>query len=339
MIPGAYAFGEEPLSSLAEAEDTSHGNPITLLLSDERAQLQFAMRTYGYNPATGEVEQVVFSSAGYSTIGDGEGAADGIGDHLHFPAALVSPYSVKVNLVSGGAWQASAIPGFGSVVIADPIGEFDYLKGYDLEGQRLTVWVGRRQWIGPSWSEFGRVFTGTVAALSWDLGVITLDIRDLREVLEVDANPDEYLGFGTGIRTTADGDGVLIGFAAEMDTIWSDPDEDYPFPYPSYFGGIIFKPEAPLRSGTVLDFGGLVQGRVYSDGAVGMVVKFTTGWKFVTSAPGLVAAGELHRLTLRVGGPLGAFVYLDGEVVASDSSVLLADADMTHGDTWLGRPA
>lgn len=322
-VPGAWPWSQEPISSIPEAEDPSTPNPLTALLSDPTAQFQFLVKFTGYDPILAARRDVFISSAGYATLGDNGGVHEGVPNHQAFPNALVSPYSMKVNLIPGGAWQASAIPGFGAVVIANPDRKWDFVQLMDVEGERVLAWVGPRRWIGPTFGEFGRVMHGRIDSLTWDTDTITLNVRDLRQLLEdADANPDVFLGFDVAVRTRAVADKVTVPHSTAFHPVDGSSN-------PLLDVEVIVNMDAPLRTATVMRKGVAYKGIVFSNGAVGLFINLTGAIpaRWVISKPGLVTPGETHRVGFRGGfgalayGQLdGMAVYVDGVYVAGSST-------------------
>lgn len=338
MSTGAYPHGYLPFSAIDAADDPSTPNPLSELITDQRAEFAYVLaadvldrQTAWEGDYAGAEETVYLSSHGYASLGDGGGAAEGVPDHKLFPAVLESAYSFKVNLIAGGAWQASALPGFGTIAISNPDNRYEYLLRKNWERRRITVWVGRRQWIGPSFSTFGRIFRATVDRVEADLRTITVTVRDMRDVMEVDANPTAYLGFGSAVRLSSAGHKVTVAFGAAMNQVYGTGVLMAP--------EIIFQAEAPLRAGVLYDRAGVFQIRLYADGAVGAQVSISGAWEHMTSAPNLVAAGEVHRVTAVIAsdGPRGK-LYLDGAQVASNLAMAPAFTDFPSLGITLGRP-
>lgn len=326
MISGG-PWSDLAISDLPEDEDVSEPNPLTGLLSDPRAQLAFMMRASPFDPALGEERDVLLSSHGYAALDDGGGETEGVADHAHFPMALVSAYSVKVNLLSGGTWQASAVPGYGSIVVANPDGRHEDLLLLDWEGRGVTVWVGRRQWIGPSFSDLGRVFQGVVDSLSWDSSRININIRDLRAMFDQDANPEAYLGFGVAVRLRAVGDRVVIPYGA-----WMRPTDVDANPVLAW--EMMLEP-AEIRDAVLATQGGSAgaAARLHYDGSLGLYDRDETNW--IRTAAGLVAAGVPVRVGF-YGDTEGLRIRVNGRTVASN--VLPYAGPVVVGDLTIGGP-
>jgi hypothetical protein len=294
-VIAGYAFGEEPIAGLPDVDDVSEENPLTELLSDPRAELAFMLRGRPYDRTTGAERDVFLSSHGYASLNDGAGVRDGVPDNTHFPASLVSAYNVKVNLLQGGLWQASAVPGFGAVVVANPDGRHDDLLRMDWEMREVTVWLGRQQWIGPSFDRLGRIFTGTVERVTWDGNRIQLQIRDLRQLFDQEANPEAYLGFGTAVRLRAEGDKVHVAHEAGME---------------------------PADGATWL-FAFEVVFEAAAHGSAGIFDRGLTNW--VVTPAGSFAFGGAVRLGF-FAGAAGLAVYVDGLPLAQNAEPLGAVA-------------
>lgn len=311
MISG-YAWSEEPISGFPEDEDVSRANPLTALLSDPRAELAFMVRAQPYDssPLAPRVREVYLSSHGYASLDDGGGASEGVPDHAPFPAALVSAFNVKVNLLSGGSWTPSAVPGYGAVIIANPDGAFDDLLRLNWELRPITAWLGRRQWIGPSFSKVGRVFSGTSESISWSTTQISVSIRDLRELFTQDVNPEAYLGFGTAVRFRADADRVTIPYGT-----WTRPvDVDA---NPILAVEVMVQPAA-LTDSVLCGQGGSDGwvARLHADGSVGLYDRDLTN--FVRTDAGVVRVHEPSRLGF-YGDASGLKIRVDGRTVASNA--------------------
>lgn len=309
MISGG-AWSELPLSGIRVSDDVSEPNPLTDLLSDPRAELAFMFRGLPFDPDLDAERPVYVSSHGYAALDDGGGAAEGVPDHAHFPGSLASAYSVKVNLLSGGSWQASALPGYGAVVIANPDGRHDDLLRLEWENRQITVWVGRRQWIGPSFKTLGRVFQGVVNSLTWDASRIVLAVRDLRQLFDEEVNKEAYLGFGTAVRLRATGDRVTIPY----DT-WTRPVDGE--------GNPVLAVELMIRPKEVGDAilctqGGSAGwvGRLHPDGSVGLYDRDLTNW--IRTGPGVIVAGVPARVGF-YGDTEGLCIRVDGRTKASNN--------------------
>jgi hypothetical protein len=311
-VIAGVAFGEEPIAGLPDEDDVSEQNPLTELLSDPRAQLAFMLRGRPYDRTIGAERDVYLSSHGYAALNDGAGALEGVPDNTHFPASLVSAYNVKVNLLQGGLWQASAVPGFGAVVIANPDGRHDDLLRMDWEMREVRVWLGRHQWIGPSFDRLGRIFTGAVERVTWDGSKIQLQIRDLRQLFDQEANPEAYLGFGTAVRLRAEGDKVHVVHEAGME--------------PADGATWLFAFEVVLEAAAqnaIIARKGDVTCRVFADGSAGLFDRGLTNW--VVTPAGSFAFGGAVRLGF-FAGAAGLAVYVDGLPLARNAEPLGAAA-------------
>lgn len=311
MIPGAAPFGELPPSSFPEAEDTTHANPLVPLLSDPRAQLAYLMRAVVYDPESDADVSVHLSGHGYFCYGNGDGASEGLSDFQEFRLGLSVPYSMKLNLLQGGKWQASALPGFGTIVVPNPSGEHDAILAYSWELAPIVVWMGPLAWRGPSFRRFGRIFKGTVESITWSFNEIAVNIRDLRELFADDVNPAAYLGFGTAVRLRDGGDSVLVPHDAAL-----HPEVDG---QPIIAAEIVVKPRAPMQRGIIFTKGGDagVVARMFSDGSVGLFDRGTTN--YVLAPAGTLAPGRTTRLTF-LGDANGIRIKADGKTVASGST-------------------
>jgi hypothetical protein len=309
LISG-FSWSAEAISGFPEEEDVSVANPLAELLSDPRVELAFMLRGQFYDTDLGAERDVCVSSHGYATLDDGGSAAEGIPDHTPFPNALVSAFNVKVDLISSGAWISSAVPGYGAAILANPNGEFDYVQKLNCEMRSVMVWIGRRQWIGPSFRKLGKVFTGTVETVTWNTSQISFNIRDLTELFNQDVNPEAYLGFGTAVRFRADADRVTIPYGT-----WTRPvDVD---------GNPILSVEFMVAVRTIRDSVLCTQGgsagwvaRLHVDGSVGLYDRDLTNW--VRTDPGLVAVDVPTRLGF-YGDPEGLKIRVNGKTVASNA--------------------
>lgn len=309
MISGG-AWSELPISGILDSDDVSEPNPLTDLLSDPKAKLAFMVRAQPWDPDAGAIRDVFVSSDGYATIDDGAGLALGIADHTPFPGSLASAYSVKVNLISGGSWAASAVPGFGSIVIANPDGQHDDLTKLNWEMREVTAWVGRRQWIGPSFRTLGRVFHGMTDGCTWNTSQITLPVRDMRQSFDVDINPDAYLGFGTAVRMKVTGDVVTIPYGA-----WTRPLDVDSNPVVA----VEVMVQAPVAQDSIIATQGGLGGWacwLFADGAVGLYDRGSTHW--IRSAGGKVLVGRPTRLGYYASAE-GLAIRVDGVVVVQDA--------------------
>lgn len=309
MISGS-AWSELPLCDIDPADDVSEPNPLTDLLSDPRAELAFMLIGNPFDPQLGTTRQVRASSHGYAALDDGGGAGASVADHAHFPAILASPYSVKVSLLSGGAWQASAVPGYGGVVFANPDGLYDEITLLDWEDSTVTVWMGRYQWIGPSFRKLGRVFTGVVDSMTWTTSEITLNVRDLKALLDNNVNQETYLGFGTAARMRAPGDTVSVPYGS-----WMRPTDADSNPIVSC--EVMIKPRVAQDAIIVTQGGDLGWAMwIHADGALAFYDRGVTN--FVRSPAGKVRVGVPTRVACYASSE-GLAVRVDGVVVASNS--------------------
>lgn len=327
MISGG-PWSELALADIEPADDVSESNPLTDLLSDPRAELAFMLVGNPFDPQLGATRQVRASSHGYAALDDGGGAAAGIADHAHFPQILASPYSVKVSLLSGGSWQASAVPGYGGVVFANPDGRYDELMLLDWEDSSVTVWMGRRQWIGPSWRRLGRVFTGIVDSMTWTTSDMTLNVRDLKAMLDNNVNEATYLGFGTAVRFRAPGDTVSIPYGA-----WMRPTDADSNPIVSC--EVMVKPRVAQDAVVATQGGALGWAMwIHSDGSLALYDRGVTN--FVRSVAGKVPVGVSTRIACYASSE-GLAIRVDGVVVASNS--VPYGGPVVVADLVIGGPA
>lgn len=212
MIPGVTPGATFPLSTLPSEYDESIPNPLRELLALSQVDRQYLLIATPIDPATGNEATVRISSAGYASMPDDEGGV------VHFPVGLISPYNVRVSLVSGGRFTgAVAIPAFGDITIANPAdssgaGRFDSILGYSWEGAPIEVYLGRKQYMGPALATFGRIFRGRCASISHDLDTISLEIRDLARALDRPVTTAIYRGFTAALRFGSS-DSVTLGSA------------------------------------------------------------------------------------------------------------------------------
>lgn len=218
MIPGFTPGGTYPLSTLPSEYDESVGNPLRELLALSQLDRQYLLIAHPIDPLTGDPVTVRISSAGYASMPDDEGGV------VHFPVGLISPYNVRISLVSGNRFSgAVAIPAFGDITIASPaersgVGRFDAILGYVWEGAPIEVYLGRRAYIGPPLSEFGRIFRGRCAAISHDLDTISIEIRDLARAFDKPVTTRTYRGFTAALRFDST-DSVSLGTPASLNTL------------------------------------------------------------------------------------------------------------------------
>lgn len=311
MIPGAYAWSQEPLSSVTATDDVSTTNPLTRLLTNPETELNFLLRAVVGDPDEPGETEVYLSSGGYASLGDDGGQPYGVPNHQLFREALASPYGVRVNLLAGGQVRPSAVPTYGTVVINNPSGDLDGLVRLDWELREVTVWVGPRRWVGPTLRDFGVIFRGTIESVSWDVTQVTLELRDLSRRLDGDANPDAYLGYGTALRCRAPGDGASIPGGA-----WSRPTD--PDTNPVLAVEFVVRP-AEIRDSVLVSQGGAAGWRcmMHADGSVGLYVSSGANW--VRTTAGACAVRRTTRLGF-YGSTAGLLIRVDGAEAARNAT-------------------
>lgn len=94
--------------------------------------------------------------------------------------------------IAGGAVPTGK-GGFGSIKIADPDGDLDYLLGKVMSGGTLTILRGA---VGAAFSTFAAVATMTTAGLLYGNGVKELRLRDFGWFLEAPLHGNRYDGTG-----------------------------------------------------------------------------------------------------------------------------------------------
>lgn len=212
MIPGVTPGGTYPLSTLPSEYDLSVDNPLRELLSLSQLDRQYLMIATPVDPSTGNEVTVRISSAGYASMPTDDGGV------VHFPVGLVSPYNARISLVSGGRFGGSvAIPAFGDIVIASPAaadgtGRFDEILGYSWNGAPVEIYLGRKQYLGPEFSLFSRIFRGRASSISADTDGIAIEIRDLARSFDRPVTTRTYRGFTAALRFDSS-DSVTLGSA------------------------------------------------------------------------------------------------------------------------------
>jgi hypothetical protein len=218
MIPGVTPGATYPLSTLPAEYDESVPNPLRELLALSQVDRQYLLIARPKDPATGNEVTVRISSAGYASM---PGDVDGV---VHFPVGLVSPYNVRVSLVSGGRFTGSvAIPAFGDITIANPkdasgSGRFDSILGYSWEGAPIEIYLGRKRYMGPEFSTFGRIFRGRAASISHDFDAISISIRDLAKAFDRKVTTRTYRGFTAAVRFDST-DSISLGSPASLNSL------------------------------------------------------------------------------------------------------------------------
>jgi len=91
--------------------------------------------------------------------------------------------------VVGGASELSA----GELVLVNPDGALDALRGYGFSGRALTLYVGQQ---GAIWSSFSTVLTGTMEQPEFSLDDVRIRLRDRQAETDVPVQPSKYAGSG-----------------------------------------------------------------------------------------------------------------------------------------------
>lgn len=103
----------------------------------------------------------------------------------HWPARLITVANLENNLFDrlfdrGGQVARGASPTFGVIAIATGDAGLDAWTGYHWDGREVTIRLGREGW---ALDEFGIVFRGAAADLTWDLDRLEIPLRDYGEPL------------------------------------------------------------------------------------------------------------------------------------------------------------
>jgi hypothetical protein len=326
-LDGLHApWGSVPWGSV-EGGDLSVADPAVALRSWD-GELAWLLRIQAWDPATGSDSPVYVSSHGYHTGGDGASLAEGIPVFQHFPPGLMNPGSSRLTLVSGGTIRLGATPTHGTIQIANADGAFDAMLGLRLRERPYDLWVGRAEWMGPSFAEFARHRRGLIADATWDYDSITLTVLDPRQRFEQLLNPDVYLGFGVAVRVRAAGDGVQVAADVKL--------------HPAALHvRVMFEVEA-LANMVLLNYGWEETNRVGWElrlMADGSLLWVQDDWApYVLSPTGIVTAKAPHRASVG-GGSGGVILYLDGDEVARDAAPYVASTLVTPStqDFWIGK--
>lgn len=111
-------------------------------------------------------------------------------EELQLPEAIVSPYSVGINLE--GLWGLAAMD-FGLIVIGNPLGDRTHLADEDWVGRQADVYVGPR---GGTQVQFGRVGRLLSRQIQWDRDTLSLQVDDYGFLFDRPVQTNSYAGTG-----------------------------------------------------------------------------------------------------------------------------------------------
>ena len=140
-------WGGHPWAS-PSGDDFSTVDPVDALRSYP-GDLAWLLRIRAWDAEASEPRDVLISSHGYHTGGDGSGSAEGLDDFSHFTAGLLNPGSTKVSIVSGGTLKSGATPSHGNIKISNADGRHNALLRLRLRRRPYDLWVGEARWSGP----------------------------------------------------------------------------------------------------------------------------------------------------------------------------------------------
>lgn len=274
-----------------------------------------------YDPLTGLTVDVLVSTHGYHTGGDGAGAIEGLDDWEHFPPGLINPGSMSSSVLSGGTVAPGALPTYGSLVIGNADRRFDAMKRYRMRRREFQVWVGPAAWMGPTFTEFAEDRSGVIEDVSWGVEQITLSTRGPDAAFRREVNENRYLGFGPCAELTASGDYVSLDAGSYNPT--------------SVHWRVMVRAPSPLVNGVLISYGGWTESvreglevRITPDGGVLWVID---DYDLLLVTPGgLITPGGRHRVSLE-GGAGGTAIYVDGVLAASNSAAYVRSAHIDEG--------
>lgn len=220
MIPGVTSPAEEPVAAVEAGHDHATSSPLLDLFADPDADLVFILIGYpGDLVAAESAWPYALATEALMTLAEGDDAeplvvyladqrfATGASDdppHTNFRPRLLTPYSYEVSLPLPGSGETRGRASFGLVEIANPDGALNDLLTASWPGRMLEIKVGGTLYRGRAGertlalADFGTVFRGTVASVTWDDERIYLALRDRSELLDRPIQETLYAGTGGG---------------------------------------------------------------------------------------------------------------------------------------------
>lgn len=157
------------------------------LVSNPAAARRYLVEVQCYNLASSTLETLYFSDNGFTTEPTDAPA------NQHYHARVKSAINFQRQLYNGSDIGGAAIPGFGTIVLANDDGGLDYLHGYSICGRSITVKLGG---AGFAYSDYGVIFQGTAQSMTIGESEVVINIRDLQEQLAVAMQSTLYDGSG-----------------------------------------------------------------------------------------------------------------------------------------------
>lgn len=220
MIPGFSSFGLMPFSGYGQY-DASVSSPLSALLAGPTDRT-WLLTAWPGDGAGGTVEVRIGSKGFWSQSSDDPPST-------LWEAGLEDPYSFKLDVMPGGRIKAGAVPFVGDVTISNPNGEFDHLLGLVWAGATIQIRLGNGSWEGLwPYSDFGPVFYGTADGITGDQVTISLQLRNLRHLLEQPHQAVLYAGRGEALLFDgADAEATLANAAPALGDLtvqaWIEP--------------------------------------------------------------------------------------------------------------------
>lgn len=211
MSAGEVFWGGAPLGSMHPGFlddgtarpfplDQSFGSPISGLLDLPFAEgFTYLARITIYSPEKPGIDILNFSNNGYVDPTSGD----------VWEKVLVNPYSHSANMFTDGRVSGSSIPSIGEVKIVNTQGELDNIVDWGWNGATVEHFIGLKT---DSFADnlFENVGTTIASGLEYNTTMMTLMMRDRRQLMDRDLQENEYKGLGWGLdfRNGEGADGI-----------------------------------------------------------------------------------------------------------------------------------
>lgn len=189
MILGIHTNSLHPLGGFGYL-DSSILPLFEELFNNVQIERLFVARLYPYDPVgAAEIEIKLGGSVRHLTVA--------------YPDRLIEALNIENRIeIRDGVSIGSANQSVGSVIIANGDAEYDDLTEYFWDGRKVAILVGADFFQE---SQFTQVFVGVADDVAFDHDTFSILTRDASLKMEVDIQPNLYLGDWTGAELTLEG--------------------------------------------------------------------------------------------------------------------------------------
>lgn len=160
---------------------------FTDLLSDFESEKHLLCHLEPYDLTEEDTVDLYYSTHGFTSEPNDSPA------NTFYDARLKQSFTFHRSMFEPGRLSGSSIPSYGSIVLNNRDGGLDHLAGYAWGGRRARVWLGGADF---ALADYGLIFDGTVEAIEFGDGEISLRLRDLKYKFDREIQPAVFAGTG-----------------------------------------------------------------------------------------------------------------------------------------------